>query len=393
MATVQERIPFEIWADIFDFATHVPALMNTDLTDPFDRPTTLFPGDPWEDTLLRASMHTRRSLVHVCRSWSAVATPILYRCVVLSTGGESARAFNRALVAKREQATTVQSMVPSVRHLVLTQTLTNAEWYGPTSEHETPTLESQEVMSAAQNIIRHLPHLEILSITPGFHHASSRVPSTDVFRVLATSKFPSLLKFDITRCTVGMPHADLRAMLSAAPVLRIFLTTPRTSSCSHSFSSHPTLSYLTCKSLRCDCVDGEVPPPPALRCVSLPILGALRSPSPHFTTIQGCSITTVHLLFPLHEFARIPPALACVADLLPNLTRVHMTLPHWRSHTPFMTLHPRVTHLSLRVCPPTVYRVTLETDPWTAAPIEVDGLLEVVHRLATTALAEGRLEV
>ncbi|KAI0267873.1 hypothetical protein BC834DRAFT_842513 [Gloeopeniophorella convolvens] len=81
------HIPSELWCLIFEFATDVPGAFDPDVLDPFDHPSTEVAhlDDPTEPlAALRATISTRSAIVCVCRSWNALAIPLLYRTVYLS---------------------------------------------------------------------------------------------------------------------------------------------------------------------------------------------------------------------------------------------------------------------------------------------------------------------
>ncbi|KAI0309941.1 hypothetical protein OF83DRAFT_1088715 [Amylostereum chailletii] len=222
-----ERVPVEVWEDIFDLATYVPTLMDLEPTDPFDQPSTLLPGDTWDPALLRASMRLRYALTRVCRIWNAAATPFLYR---------------------------------------------------------------------------------------------------------------------ICRCNLGTD------------------------------------------------------PLPEVQCTFFNVEHFWSAFPRHFLSVQGGQLTTAHIRLSLsNSQALVETAIVQLFDMLPNLTRLHLTLPHWRLEFPYAKLPPRVTHLSLRIRPvetPTYYYYgrkprsdeEREDEQWDAL---FEGLFEAVHGIATAQLGHA----
>ncbi|KAI0062064.1 hypothetical protein BV25DRAFT_1838586 [Artomyces pyxidatus] len=78
--------PPELWIDIFEWATFVPGLNDVDLPNPFDHLTIFTPGDAehtFRERDVKASVFTQKSIVLVCKDWLTIATPLLYRCLIV----------------------------------------------------------------------------------------------------------------------------------------------------------------------------------------------------------------------------------------------------------------------------------------------------------------------
>ncbi|THH17450.1 hypothetical protein EW146_g3356 [Bondarzewia mesenterica] len=102
LKTDRLQLPAEIWLRIFDFATFVPGILETEVQDPFDSPTTLLPHAEYEllSSTGKSSLATKRSLVQVCRDFYWLALPLLYQTVFLGPPkSTSARALRDAYLA------------------------------------------------------------------------------------------------------------------------------------------------------------------------------------------------------------------------------------------------------------------------------------------------------
>lgn len=105
------HLPPELWLHVFDLATDVPGALGleTHSHDPFQLSQSISGREP--QSLLLASMSTKRALVRVCRQWRVLATPVLYR-VVIANHKWGLRALRRTLVGgDNERATLLRACV------------------------------------------------------------------------------------------------------------------------------------------------------------------------------------------------------------------------------------------------------------------------------------------
>ena len=97
MQARKQHLPPELWLRIFELATYVPGLLETDIPDPFDMdpPSILHLHQEYDRKLFKYSMVTKRSIVLVCRTWYSLALPLLYQVLYIpsrdSTGSSSTR--------------------------------------------------------------------------------------------------------------------------------------------------------------------------------------------------------------------------------------------------------------------------------------------------------------
>lgn len=76
-------LPAEIWLAIFEHATFVQGAFETDIPDPFALPESQRPTTRDVHAGLRGALVTKRHLTRVCKTWRALATPILYRALMV----------------------------------------------------------------------------------------------------------------------------------------------------------------------------------------------------------------------------------------------------------------------------------------------------------------------
>ncbi|OJA19897.1 hypothetical protein AZE42_07025 [Rhizopogon vesiculosus] len=77
-------LPSELWLVIFDLATYVPGIFIPEI---FEYSVTL--GrifNRYHHPLIRRALVTKRSLVRVCKQWWHLATPFLYRSIIIGRG-------------------------------------------------------------------------------------------------------------------------------------------------------------------------------------------------------------------------------------------------------------------------------------------------------------------
>ncbi|KIK98371.1 hypothetical protein PAXRUDRAFT_9581 [Paxillus rubicundulus Ve08.2h10] len=76
------QMPPELWLRVFDLATDVHDLLRCDAQVSSDLPRALVKQH--EQQLLKHSLHTKRSIVLVCRTWSELAAEFLYQSVLVT---------------------------------------------------------------------------------------------------------------------------------------------------------------------------------------------------------------------------------------------------------------------------------------------------------------------
>ena len=71
------QLPPEIWREIFEVATYVPRLLDN--TWDYSPSEELWRG--WSDSYRDTALHTRRSILSVCRFWRAIGLEFLWEVV------------------------------------------------------------------------------------------------------------------------------------------------------------------------------------------------------------------------------------------------------------------------------------------------------------------------
>ncbi|KAI0313460.1 hypothetical protein OF83DRAFT_533157 [Amylostereum chailletii] len=160
-------LPVELQLDIFQRATHDPHLLDT-VPDPND-PS--FPEDTYDliDTShIISTLQTRRALTLVCRTFNALATPLLYQCLLLNH--EDIRSLSASLSPYK---------LSFVRRLIL----------------DLPTTFSIPASPGLLSLFTSLPAVYILSIHTRWKGLSLSPPLLDdyaVVRAMARALGPTL---------------------------------------------------------------------------------------------------------------------------------------------------------------------------------------------------------
>ncbi|KAI0062060.1 hypothetical protein BV25DRAFT_690578 [Artomyces pyxidatus] len=134
--------PPEIWIEIFEWASFVPGLMDIDLPNTFEHPTTfMVDGTAYTFRVhdLKASLLTRKALVLVCKDWYSMAMPLLYQCLVVRSvkdaeclcltlnksrlrteeghGDSALGSYTRHLVVRSRERSDLSEIIPSLPNL------------------------------------------------------------------------------------------------------------------------------------------------------------------------------------------------------------------------------------------------------------------------------------
>ncbi|KAI0062073.1 hypothetical protein BV25DRAFT_1991740 [Artomyces pyxidatus] len=342
----------EIWLDILEWATIVPGLMDIDVPDPFDSPTTLTPNDPWPVDELKASLRLRLALVRVSKSWHAMTTPILYRCLVVRTK----KAAERIIQTLRDSHARVRegSAGPPLGHWV---------------HHLMIALPAHERVENFGAVASLFPNLQILtanSITmvtlPTGQYAYEGPVTTSKERPWQMSFLRGVLaasgKSLLRLCVGGLPYHDrvaASALLQMAPNLRTLLTLDD-SLCPIDLFRPPKLATLNIHG-SCNDANAVNEPFPFVRHAVLRDPGFYRSSEAwlRFLTFQGPSLTTLHLDFFMHGFAEFMRGdISSIEILCPNLK--HLFIYFLRLPVPFSLIAiPAAPHLGIHFRePPTL---------------------------------------
>ncbi|KAI0321093.1 hypothetical protein OF83DRAFT_1101521 [Amylostereum chailletii] len=227
-------LPPELWLYVFEIASHVPEELDSDFQDPFVDPTStsvLRLMDPKKSTppLIKA-VSRRRGLTLVCRAWCRLATPLLYRTIVIVQWVQVPK-LSRTL--SKSYGSEVSQDTPALGHWTRRLDLL-------TSDPEI-TVDLEELAP----IIASTPHLVILHLSP------LRVcmrPPTKLFHALRDSCNTSLQKLTWPLWP-GIPcmRDDYSDMINACQPLRTLCYGPwrRTDACTFSTPSLPELRFLS----------------------------------------------------------------------------------------------------------------------------------------------------
>ncbi|KAI0267876.1 hypothetical protein BC834DRAFT_63090 [Gloeopeniophorella convolvens] len=233
------HIPSELWCLIFEFATDVPGAFDPDVLDPFDHPTTelAYLDRPTELlAALHATIPTRSAIVCVCRSWHALATPLLYRAALISKPC-TLHLLAGILEDKPELGAHIRRLDIALSEVPLA--------------HE---YEEQDANKLVVHIIEHAPHLRIFVANNAVRHSEGPYynwMSSEIFTALGNTCGPSLRRL----CWVGArynplvykTHSDWRnkevlALLRSTPNLHTLIGLLIPVGADASFA-HPCLTF------------------------------------------------------------------------------------------------------------------------------------------------------
>jgi hypothetical protein len=198
-------LPSEILHHVFSFAA-----LSPDSIELFDtHPTTPRPFVPQRDKhrSIKTATLTARSLVRVCKLWNALASPYLYRTILISRG-RTLYLLHRTLFDSRAKA----EASPNVRPLgCLTRSLEVAM-----KDHCGKNDEDFDVLA---DIISCMPHLTAVTFSIRAQQFRRWPMSRKVLSALATTCGPSLEVLRWSIPTLFPFRRDLRALLNETPNL------------------------------------------------------------------------------------------------------------------------------------------------------------------------------
>lgn len=176
-----QRVPPEVWLRIFDLATDIESLLNCDTLASSDLPRMLVKQR--ELKRLKDSLHTKRSMALVCRTWNELALGFLYQSILIS------------------KVDTLISLHESLqRHALTTQGKNHLGWWTKRMDVliEDERCEASDCNMLA-SVVRQLPNLLIVRLSmpmlPLNNCWLGQLP-TSVVISLAETCGPSLQVFD-----------------------------------------------------------------------------------------------------------------------------------------------------------------------------------------------------
>lgn len=364
------RLPTEIWMQIFDILTFVPGWMDADSPDPFAAGQ----KDPWREDPI-PDLRWACAAVRVCQVWRAVATPFLYRYVVIRNG-RSITCLHRTLL---EGSTCNNIALRSYIHRL---------------DLRGGLRHTREIFFAAiLKLVRET--LQILSFAeyPAFCDYSAYLHPTTGKRASRPKPWQSLRVLKILSSPRRPLYAPLMHFLTSTPRLRHLHIGPL-------LESHITVA-------------GDTPPPQP-EAVILPELLSLRLPTPHsidFPMLDHTHLPSLHKLevdinlpspslpVPLRStehglgrtlttivahinFTLTPEFTEMLCESCPLLTRLAIFLRSWSGLQASLHL-PRITHLAIGASKPSGDRCLwlLQILPTIVAPaLQVVRLISVGRR-------------
>jgi hypothetical protein len=338
MFTTSALLLPEILLHVFSFAAVSP-----DSIELFDtHPTAPRPFVPLRDKhrSIKTATLTARSLVRVCKLWNALASPYLYRTILISRG-RTLYSLQRTLLDSRAKA----EASPNVRPLGwLTKSLEVAM-----KDHCGESYEDFDVLA---DIIGCLPNLTAITFSIRAQQFRHWPMSHKVLSALATTCGPSLEVLRWSVPTLFPDRTDLRALLNVTPNLRVLC-------CYYSFgpvihTDIPVLPHLTSLAVIAgNCSEffedtrNHVERFPSLReLVSYNYGNVVDWEGP--LGAYGASLKEVYLHLESEdvENQRLMTDMSLVAQYCPNLVRFNLALERW-SQLVRITL-PSISILGLR---------------------------------------------
>ncbi|TFY79191.1 hypothetical protein EWM64_g4818 [Hericium alpestre] len=271
--------PLDIWIEIFDIATYVPGVLDTEPGDSFSSPETWLANEQtWRDAYLslRAVNRTALSLSLVCKDFASLVLPLLYRYVAIDSRRDW-ESFSRTLetTAMREPSSDGHpgGLGRYVRHVQL--------------RTRTFSFLSRDPFPASYTLaFNYLPGLQSLSIDRG--HWTNEVEAQFVKAVLSSCS-ATLRKL----CIDPRPYERIDIFPPSFPNLQVLLNR---NGCPLHLPSAPQLSHLTLCSSDCVSKHTHDKPLPNVRrvCVQVPCFPFIEHWR-RFLTVQGRLLTTVYI--------------------------------------------------------------------------------------------------
>ncbi|KAA1477696.1 hypothetical protein DENSPDRAFT_844879 [Dentipellis sp. KUC8613] len=324
--TPYQRTPPEVWLSIFEQATFVSHAFDTDTSDPFDVPGTPIFLDPLTQNMLRTALITKQSLALVCRSWHALATPLLYQAVSV-TNDRSLLSLRETLVGRDTRLAPAGSLAVAVR----VRRLDLFRW--------SPSLETAEIFI---DVLRRLPDLEVFCASTRFHLLSGILSCVQAF---IANCAPSL-----RRCTLSplskVTQPQFEHLFTRCPHL------------SHFFIPYPVWAHspmplllpesLTSVSINCP-LQNLSHSIPSLQHVYVWASGSFFNKVETFLSIQGQYIRTLQIhMSSLDSRGDLLRYTNCCARYCPNLVHLILIVDTWKTcELPRLSILATVTHLGV----------------------------------------------
>ena len=354
MKASKQHLPPELWLRIFELATYVPGLLETDIPDPFDMdpPSILHLHQEYDRKLFKYSMVTKRSIVLVCRTWYSLALPLLYQVLYIpsrdSTGSSSTRfsevvsSLLKRFIDSKHRLDPAGADDSRHRYVGLWPRRLELHFsaYNPIEDADVQRLIE---LSAC------LPNLEILAASGPF----TEPPSVVLETILACSG-ASLRKIFLPQC--NLQQKDGVAILESCPRLRAlyvgYAQEGLGASCFVNWMRAPELSFFTigvCSpSMLCD-TEHDVSSIPSLQqvCFSSHSYQPVLDTFTHFVAFQGAYLQTIYLDTRQMMRNDLEGSIALFTDHCPRLNHLILIMERWRNLPRSFTLPASVTHLGL----------------------------------------------
>ncbi|KAF9221779.1 hypothetical protein BS17DRAFT_243219 [Gyrodon lividus] len=200
------RMPPELWIRVFDLATDVRGLLNCDSPISSDLPRALVKQR--EKQLLKDSLHTKRNIVLVCRTWNELAAEFLYQSILIT------------------RVHTLGSLYESLqRHASTPVSRARLGWWTRRLDVliEDDRCEASEYALLAE-VVRHFSNLAIVTLSMPmlpFNDCWLRQLPTSVITSLAETCGASLQLLDCSESILRPCREDLMMLLAASPNLKV----------------------------------------------------------------------------------------------------------------------------------------------------------------------------
>ncbi|THH16148.1 hypothetical protein EW146_g4438 [Bondarzewia mesenterica] len=334
--SISPLFPNELWLRVFEFATDVPGIFDTDIRDPFDFPTSLPPHIPYDRVALQSSWSTKRSLVLVCKRWYFLATRYLYAVVLVDNPVVLKTIWNTLRAC--------QSLSDPTgfwtRRLILG---------GDLLQDSDPTIRS---MTA--DVIRQLPKLTMFSVVDHLG-ANDKLLSDEVIEALITSAGSSLQQFYFQPDGALLTPSSWKALITGCPRLRIAFSNA-TAICPMDMLSAPELD-LVCVGKH-PCVARHQQSHTSAHQAYLAQHGYLSGlhdclqSRRHFLALHGNHLTTIYLAFSPDSFYAMASSdvllqtLKLLSECCPSVLHLILIIENLR-FLPLYLAHPFLTHLGI----------------------------------------------
>lgn len=328
-------VPVETLDYILELAVAFPDVANNQFAHFSAYPETHAP--PLRD--IKLSTQTLFSLTLVCRRWNTICTPRLYRCLtIVDTTATDALLHT---LEHSQTTTAVSGRFPPLGSLTRHLIIALSDLPGPGREDERLHTRVLRRFGKLDQLARHLPHLQILSISISTQEMwNLPVPyyGKDFAAILAQTCAQSLRELHLYhQPSVLFSHKELRQLLESAPNLVIIAGAGASGciGCPAALPNLPDLKYLSINNERghCDSTGHE-----DNRTPSLDHLHILPSRSSnfwvHLLSAQGARLTSVSLDLRYRFYLDMEDCCNCLSmlgSLCPNLTHLKIAVESWPS--------------------------------------------------------------